>query len=257
MNVLVFDIETVPDVATGRRLYSLEDLNDADVARVMYQKRREQTGDSEFLRHHLHRIVAISAVLRRGEGLTVWSLGEEGSAEAELIRRFYDGVEKYTPTLVSWNGGGFDLPVLHYRSLLHGIPAPRYWDTGDGNRDFRWNNYLNRFHERHTDLMDVLSGYQPRATAPLEEIALLLGLPGKMGQSGAEVWGQFQAGKIGEIRNYCETDVLNTYLIFLRWEVLRGNLDDAGWRRETVLVRDTLKAANKPHWNAFLEAWKT
>lgn len=255
MNVLVFDIETIPDVATGRRLYDLDGLSDADVARIMAMKRREQTGDSEFLRHHLHRIVAISAVLRHGDNLRVWSLGEPTSDEAELIRRFYDGIEKYTPTLVSWNGCTFDLPVLHYRALKHGIAAPRYWENGAEDSSFRFNNYLNRFHERHTDLMDVLANYQARSSAPLDEIAVMLGFPGKMGKSGAHVWEQYQAGEIEDIRNYCETDVLNTYLVYLRFEMMRGNLDEAGWARETELVRSVLRAANKPHLSAFLSAW--
>ncbi len=255
MNVLVFDIETVPDIETGRKLYDLDGLPDKDVARVMFHKRREQTGDSDFLRHHLHRVVAISVVLRRADNVSVWSLGEPNAGEAELVRRFYDGIEKYSPTLVSWNGSGFDLPVLHYRALRHGISAPRYWETGADDQSFRWNNYISRYHERHTDLMDVLSAYQPRATAPLDEVATLLGLPGKMGMSGAAVWDQYQDGKIEDIRNYCETDVLNTYLVYLRYELLRGNLDEAGFRREEKLVRDMLTAAAKPHLSAFLSAW--
>jgi len=256
MNILAFDIETIPDIETGRTLHGLDGLSDKDVAQVMFAKRREQTGESDFLRHHLHRVAAISAVLRTGDSLRVWSLGEPDSSEAELIQRFFDGIEKYTPTLVSWNGGGFDLPVLHYRSLKHGVAAPRYWDTGENDRDFKWNNYLSRYHARHTDLMDVLSGYQPRATAPLDEIAQLLGFPGKLGRHGSEVWGQFLAGKIGEIRDYCETDALNTYLIYLRFELIRGNLDESGWKRETDLVRKTLRDADKPHLHAFLDAWK-
>jgi predicted PolB exonuclease-like 3'-5' exonuclease len=256
MNILAFDIETIPDVETGRQLHGLDGLSDKDVAQVMFAKRREQTGESDFLRHHLHRVAAISAVLRTGDSLRVWSLGEPDSSEAELIQRFFDGIEKYTPILVSWNGGGFDLPVLHYRSLKHGIAAPRYWDTGDNDRDFKWNNYISRYHARHTDLMDVLSAYQPRATAPLDEIAQLLGFPGKLGRHGSEVWSQFLAGKIGEIRDYCETDALNTYLIYLRFELIRGNLDESGWKRETELVRKTLRDAGKPHLQAFLDAWK-
>ena len=125
MNVLIFDIETIPDLTSGRRLYDLDGLNDADVAKVMFHKRREETGDSEFLRHPLHQVVAISVVLRQADQLRVWSLGDVGSSEADIIRRFYEGIEKYTPTLVTWNGSGFDLPVLHYRTLLHGISAPR------------------------------------------------------------------------------------------------------------------------------------
>ena len=256
MNVLAFDIETVPDVETGRRLYGLDGLSDEDVARVMFHKRRAQTGDSDFLRHPLHRIVAISVVLRRAESVGVWSLAEPDAGEAELVRRFYDGIEKYTPTLVSWNGSGFDLPVLHYRALKHGVSAPRYWETGAEDQSFRFNNYLSRYHERHTDLMDVLAYYQPRASASLDEIATLLGLPGKLGRSGATVWDQYRNGRIEDIRNYCETDVLNTYLVYLRYECLRGNLDEAGLKREEKRVCDALKAANKPHLNAFLAAWK-
>lgn len=255
MNVLVFDIETIPDTDAGRRLYGLDGLSDADVARAMAAKRREQTGDSDFLRHHLHRVVAISLVLRSGEAFKVWSLGELQSLEAEIIQRFFDGIEKYTPTLVSWNGSGFDLPVLHYRMLRHGLSAPRYWENGSEDQSFRWNNYLSRFHERHTDLMDVLSGYQPRAVAPLDEMAQLLGFPGKLGMHGSEVWDQYQAGNLEAIRDYCETDVLNTYLIYLRYELMRGNLDQAGYERETELVKQTLRSSGKPHLLEFLEAW--
>jgi len=256
MNILVFDIETIPDIVSGRRLYDLDGLNDADTAKVMFHKRREETGESEFLRHHLHRIVAISVVLRRDDQLRVWSLGDAKADEAELIKRFFEGIERYTPTLVTWNGGGFDLPVLHYRSLLHGIAAPRYWDTGDNDRDFKWNNYLSRYHARHTDLMDVLAGYQPRASAPLDEIAQILGLPGKLGMHGSEVWGQYQAGQIDAIRDYCETDVLNTYLVYLRFELIRGNLDQKQWENEIQQVRDFLKKENRAHFQAFLQAWK-
>lgn len=256
MNILVFDIETIPDIATGRRLHNLDGLSDADIAKVMFHKRREETGESEFLRHHLHRIVAISVVLRREDQLRVWSLGDAKADEAELIKRFFEGIERYTPTLVSWNGGGFDLPVLHYRALLHGIAAPRYWDTGDNDRDFKWNNYISRYHARHTDLMDVLAAYQPRASAPLDEIAQMLGLPGKLGMHGSEVWSQYLAGNIDSIRDYCETDVLNTFLIYLRFELLRGNLEQQQWDKEIQRVRDYLKKEDKPHFQAFLQAWK-
>ena len=118
MNTLVFDIETVPDTDLGRRLYELKDLSDEQVGRIMFAKRRQETG-SEFLSHEQHRVVAISVVMRSRESLRVWSLGDEGSTEKDLIERFFDGVDKFTPELVSWNGAGFDLPVLHYRSLLH------------------------------------------------------------------------------------------------------------------------------------------
>ncbi len=256
MNIFVFDIETIPDVAAGRRLYDLDDLDDKNVGRVMFHKRAEESGGSEFLRHHLHRIVAISVVLRTPDKFKVWTLGEADSPEEEILTRFFDGIDRFTPTLVSWNGSGFDLPVIHYRSLLHGIQAPRYWDTGSDDKNFKWNNYLSRFHERHTDVMDVLAGYQPRATARLDEIATLLGFPGKMGMSGAKVWDNYLDGDINGIRNYCETDVLNTYLVYQRFQLIRGHISHAEYAAVCEQVRAELGDENKPHLNEFLESWQ-
>lgn len=255
MNVLVFDIETIPDVDAGRRLHGLEGLSDKDVGSVMFHKRRQETGESEFLRHHLHRVVAISAVFRSRDKFNVWSLGDPDSPEEELIQRFYDGIDRFSPTLVTWNGGGFDLPVLHYRALKHGVSAPRYWETGENDNNFRWNNYLSRYHARHTDLMDVLSGYQGRAVAPLDEVATMLGFPGKMGMSGAKVWDNYLAGDIVGIRNYCETDVLNTYLVYLRFELMRGNLTDEGYAEECQVVRDFLESQPHAHLQEFARLW--
>ena len=255
MSTFVFDIETVPDVEAGRRLYDIEDLDDKNVGKVMFHKRAAETGGSEFLRHHLQRIVAISVVLQTPERLKVWSLGDADSPEKALLQRFFDGIERYTPTLVSWNGSGFDLPVIHYRSLLHGVVAPRYWDNGAEDRDFKWNNYLSRYHWRHVDLMDVLANFNNRAFAKLDEIAVMLGFPGKLGMSGDKVWEKWLAGGIREIRDYCETDVLNTWLIYLRFEFMRGNLDAAGLEREFALVRDSLSGMDMPHIKEFLDAW--
>jgi predicted PolB exonuclease-like 3'-5' exonuclease len=256
MNVLVFDIETVPDIESGRRLYDMEEIPASDVARAMSHLRLQQTG-RELLPHHLQRIVAISIALRAGNIFRLWSLGNENSSEAELLQRFYDGIERFNSTMVSWNGCGFDLPVIHYRSLLHGIAAPRYWDTGDADPSFRYNNYLNRFHWRHIDLMDVLAGYNPRAFAPLDQLAIMLGLPGKMGMSGGKVWEAFQGGDITGIRNYCETDVLNTLLIYLRFELMRGQLNANAFQRECQLARDALAAMDRPHLTEFLSRWKS
>ena len=193
--------------------------------------------------------------LRSGDSFKLWTLGERDASEAELVRRFFDGVERYSPDLVSWNGSGFDLPVLHYRALVNGVQAPRYWETGEIDREFRYNNYLSRFHWRHIDLMDVLAGFQPRGRASLDQMATLLGFPGKLGMSGDKVWECWLDGGIDQIRDYCETDVLNTYLIYLRFEFMRGNLGPAELEREFELVRESITGTDKPHLDAFLAAW--
>jgi 3'-5' exonuclease len=256
MTILVFDIETIPDVASGRTLYQLDGLSDEDVACAMFALRRAKTG-TDFLPHHLQKICAISLVMSHGEQLKVWSLGDEASDEKELITRFFAGIDKHTPTLVSWNGCGFDLPVLHYRALLHGISAPTYWEVGEHQQGFRWNNYLSRYHYRHLDLMDVIASYNNRAFAPLDEIASMLGFPGKMGMSGAKVWDNYCAGQIKSIRDYCETDVLNTYCVYLRFELIRGILT----AEEYAYSMDKLKAylrseQERAHLEAFLAAFE-
>ena len=255
MHCFAFDIETIPDVEFGRQMWNLDGLSDEDVGTAMSFMRLQQTG-SDFLPLHLQRVVAISVAFRSGDSFRVWTLGDRDADEAEIIGRFFEGIERYSPELVSWNGGGFDLPVLHYRALKNGIQAPRYWETGDTDREFRYNNYLSRFHWRHLDLMDVLAGFQPRGRASLDQIAVMLGFPGKLGMSGDKVWQCWLDGGIDDIRDYCETDVVNTFLVYLRFEYLRGNLDDKGLEKEYELVRSTLKDIDRPHLNEFLEAWQ-
>ncbi|MDP2795760.1 MAG: 3'-5' exonuclease [Sulfurisoma sp.] len=259
--VLVFDVETIPDVGGIRTLHGLPaDLADAEVAEFAFQRQRARNG-SNFLPHHLQRIAVVSCAMRSDEDFKVWSLAEPKLNEAEIIRRFFGGIEKYTPQLVSWNGGGFDLPVLHYRGLIHGVEASRYWEMGEGDsydaRDFKWNNYIGRYHMRHLDLMDLLAMYQPRASAPLDELARLMGLPGKLGMDGGAVWGTWLDGGIDDIRDYCETDVVNTYLVYLRFQLMRGRMSAAEHAAEIEFVRTELARIDAPHWRQFLAAWTT
>ncbi len=254
--ILVFDIETIPDTDGLTKLYDLSpDTPAAEVAERAFAERREKSA-SDFLPLHLHRVVAISCALRDRDSFKIWSLGAPQDNEATLIQRFFDGIEKYRPQLVSWNGGNFDLPVLHYRSLVNGVVASRYWEMGEEDRDFKWNNYISRYHTRHLDLMDLLALYQPRASAPLDALAKLCGLPGKLGMDGSKVWQAFQDGNIVSIRNYCETDVANTYLMFLRFQLMRGHAHRDQYDKEVKLVRETLSELDGSHWREYLGAWR-
>lgn len=252
--VLVFDIETIPDLEGGRRVLGLESMNDAEVWQAMKTLRLAEKGN-DFMPAHLQRVVAISVVLRQHDTLKCWSIGDEDAEEGEIIQRFFDGIEKYRPVIVSWNGGGFDLPVLHYRGLVHGCVAPRYWDTGHFDRETKWDNYLGRYQFRHTDLMDVLALYTGRQSAPLNQIALLLGFPGKLGMDGSKVFDAYQAGDLAGIRAYCETDVLNTWLVYLRFELMRGHLTHEEHHQEEQRARQLVDASDAKHWREFSEAW--
>jgi 3'-5' exonuclease len=252
---LAFDIETIPDVAGIRRLHELPaDLPDEEVAEVAAQKRRVQTGN-DFLPTYLHRVVVISCVLRDDEGVRVFSIGEPEADEAASIKRFFEGIDKYVPQIVSWNGRGFDLPVLVNRALQHGVGAACFWDTGRDNQDFRYSNYINRFHERHVDLMDVLSLYGGRGS-PLDDVARLAGLPGKVGIGGNAVWESYRRGELAAIRNYCEADCVNTYLLFLRFQMMRCVFDAARYAEECSVLRAALEKRPEPHWKEFLSRWE-
>jgi predicted PolB exonuclease-like 3'-5' exonuclease len=103
--------------------------------------------------------------------------------------------------------------------------------------------------------MDVLSGYQSRGRAGLEAVSQLLSLPGKLGIGGGQVWDAFRAGEIDSIRQYCEIDVLNTFLIYLRFELIRGRLSTLQYEDEVARVRAYLAEQQRPHFAAYLAAW--
>lgn len=256
--VLVFDIETIPDTAGLRALRDdPADFTDVQVHEAWVRERAEK-GQSDFMPLHLQRVLCISAVFRNAEGLRVHSfVDRDNASEGRIIQQFYASIERHVPQLVSWNGGGFDLPVLHYRGLMHGVVADKYWDLGDDDRDFKWNNYIGRYHMRHLDLMDLLAMYQPRAAAPLDAMARLCGFPGKLGMDGSQVWPAWQRGELEDIRRYCETDVMNTYLLYCRFQKMRAGLTEAEYDQEMLMVRQTLQglAPGEPHWAEYLQAW--
>jgi predicted PolB exonuclease-like 3'-5' exonuclease len=253
---LVFDLETIPDVNGLRVLHGWgAEVSDDEVAARAFAARREAVGH-DFLPLHLHRIAVVGCVFRDENGLRVRTLGQPDDTEATLVHQFFKTIEHYTPRLISWNGSGFDLPVLHYRALVHGVQASRYWDMGDRDRDFRYSNYISRYHTRHTDLMDLLAKYNGRANAPLDELAKLCGFPGKLGMDGSQVWPAWQAGRADEVRAYCETDVVNTWLVYCRFQLMRGDFTREQYQAEVDLVRETLSASDAPHWKEYMAAWQ-
>jgi len=263
--VLVFDIETIPDLA-GLRATGLAQGDTDAQAFAAWQAQRAEQGKTDFAPLHLQRVLVISCVFRNAEGLRIHSFVDREtdgqSQEGRIIQTFFNTLEKHLPQLVSWNGGGFDLPVLHYRGLKHGVVASKYWDLGEGgdhdSREFKWNNYISRYHMRHLDLMDLLAMYQPKNNAPLDAMAKLCGFPGKLGMDGSAVHGAYRDGRLEDIRRYCETDVMNTYLMYCRFQKMRGGLLEEDYAQEIDFVKNTLGelSANEPHWQEYLAAWQ-
>ncbi len=256
--VLVFDIESIPDIDGLRALRGAPADHTDEQVHAAWLAERQEKGQSDFMPLHLQRVLVISCVFRNAEGLRIHSfVDRDGQSEGKVVQTFFHAVEKHTPQLVSWNGGGFDLPVLHYRGLRHGVEAGKYWDLGEDDREFKWNNYISRYHMRHLDLMDLLAMYSPKNNAPLDAMAKLCGFPGKLGMDGSQVYAQYLAGQTEDIRRYCETDVMNTYLVYCRFQKMRGGLTEAEYEQEIAMVKETLGnlAPNESHWDEYLRAW--
>jgi hypothetical protein len=251
---VVFDLETAPDIEVARNLLSLgSDVADNSVREAIGQRysRDGQPPSEVFLKPSLHRILCIGALFaeRENDGayivryLGARHIGEK--SEADLVRDFVAALPRDDagrgPVLVTFNGSGFDLPVLRYRALAHGTHVPALFATV--NRD-----YWYRFGWDHIDLCDMLSGFGASARPSLGEMAALLGIPAKLGNmDGSQVEALAHAGRLDDIAAYCLGDVIVTYRLMLRFALVRGEINDA----QAVASEASLDAAIERH----LEHW--
>jgi predicted PolB exonuclease-like 3'-5' exonuclease len=158
----------------------------------------------------------------------------EGKDEAGMMSDFADFMGKWKPHLVTWNGRGFDLPVLALRALRHGLPFGWYY-RGAGYR-YRYSE------EGHLDLCDVLSDHGAARMTSLDGAARVIGLPGKDGVDGSQVEGLFLAGQIESLRRYCLSDVAQTAFLFLRYRLVAGDIDRDHYRRAATALLAALEA---------------
>ena len=230
---VVFDLETVPDLDMARRLLSLgTETPDAEVRQAIGEKyaRADQDPRETFLKPPFHRIVCIGAVFARREHdgpFIVRSLGARHigeKSEARLIADFVASLPQESgkgPMLVSFNGGGFDLPVLRYRALAQSVAVPGMF-RGSG-RD-----YWHRFGWDHIDLCDMLSGFGASTRPSLSEMAALLDIPAKLdGIDGSKMESVVNAGRLDDVATYCLGDVIVTFRLLLRFALVRGEIDEA------------------------------
>ena len=251
--VLVFDIETLTDLKSGAHLYGL-DLPLADLEQALIKLRRQESG-MDFQRLALHEIVCISGLWLDEQGnMKMFSFSQEQHTEAEILIKFLSIFDKRYPTLVSWNGPQFDLPVILFRAMYHGLSAPSLFDQGEIDQQKRYNNYQNRYHHRHVDLMDVMAMFNGRHFQKLDDVAHLLGYPGKRGDGAYHVPEYVRQQQWQKLTCYCEGDVLNTWLIYLRWLLLKGQLLQADYRS---MVQNTIQfLAHQPQHSEFLTVWR-
>lgn len=249
---LVFDIETLTDLKAGAHLHHL-DLPEQDVAQALAKLRRQEAG-TDFQRLPLHEIVCISGLWIDEQGFRLFSFSRENFSEADILKKFLSIFEKRHPVLVSWNGSQFDLPVILFRAMYHGLSAPNLFDQGELDVQKRYNNYQNRYHHRHVDLMDVMAMFNGRNFQKLDDIACILGFPGKRGESGYHIPEYVANQQWFELTSYCEGDVLNTWLVYLRWLLLKGQLQS--YEHEQWIQSTIHYLQQQPQHQAFLEVWK-
>lgn len=263
-NLFVFDIETIPDTSAAYNLTGTAETDEHALRKELEQYHLDITdGKNAFLRQPFHKVIAISFLeaeiisVDGGESYRLTALrsgGKEDSSEKELLEGFFRYLSRSKPRLVSFNGRTFDLPVLKYRAMKYGIQAPWLYHSGD-----KWNNYGSRYSlDWHCDLLEGLSDFGASARIRLNEVCSILGLPGKFGVDGSQVTTLYDDGKIKAIRDYCETDVLNTYLVYLRFMHHRGELSTEAYDYAIQDVRSLLENEQdtRPHFGEFLHAWQ-
>jgi predicted PolB exonuclease-like 3'-5' exonuclease len=247
-NFFVFDIETVPCVETARIFLNLgSEVSEEEVLSKLTAYHSEITnGQNEFYRQLFHKIVCVSFIvgsihpLKGGkEKYVIKDIrtgGRKGETEEEILRTLFTYLGKHPSRLISFNGRGFDLPVLQYRAMKYGIDAK--WIYNDG-----YYNYNHRYSiEKHCDLLDMFSNFGASARVKMAEVASLFKIPSKInGVTGADVYGMFKEGKIEEICNYCENDVIATYILYLRFMQHSGKVSAEGYN----IVIDSLLAKLK------------
>jgi predicted PolB exonuclease-like 3'-5' exonuclease len=228
-SVIVWDIETVPDLKGFAAANGHQGNSDEEIRAAMGDK---------FPKHIYDTIICIGALVAHQDG-GQWTIDALGAPhlgerpEKALIASFVDRIAELSPQLVTFNGSSFDLPVLRYRAMVHGIAAP----------GLTLRPYFNRYTEDAIDLCDVLSSFSPQGKATLHELCRVMGLPGKSdGITGGEVEKVYREGRIREIAEYCESDVVNTYRVWLRYELFRGRLSDEQFHASEACLMDFIKA---------------
>jgi 3'-5' exonuclease len=225
MAFAIFDIETRVDKRLlNEVLFAHEGLSDEEAYRRLRDQMRDRGGDFFPLTLHVPISIAIGdagddRVLRSVESLAACDYSEE-----QILREFWERADHFRGCLVSFNGRRFDLPVLELNALRHGLSAAAYFGDTDSPR-------ARYAPERHLDLFDFLTNYGAIGLRGGMDLLLkMIGLPGKTEFDGSMVQEYYEAGRLEEIHRYCRSDVIQTYFLFLRVELLRGRIDQAGYR---------------------------
>lgn len=235
MSFVIFDVETRIDKRLLRECYFQDEALGDDEAFARWRSERLSQKQSDFAPLAFHVPISIAVGSAAGDYLlrSVETLCQDDYSEREMVVAFWRRIGRFSGMLVSFNGRRFDLPVLELAALRYGLSAPDYFAAARGARE--------RFSDRHLDLYDFLTNRgAARSVGSLDALLRMIGRPGKSGLDGARVQEHYEAGRLAEIHRYCQADVVRTHLLFLRVELLRGRLDEAGCRQASEAAAELL-----------------
>ncbi len=231
----IFDCETIPDIELVKKNYEITKDDEILICEEAFLAQEKKTG-SQFLPIPFHQVVTISAVITDENG-SFRKVGTFKGSEEEIIDSFFKYIDKKQPKLISFNGRSFDMPMLLVRALKYNLSIPAYFDNTN-----KWENYRNRYSEDfHTDLIEVLGNYGAARGLKLDTLSQMAGLPGKYDVSGDEVYKLYFNKEYKKIEEYCESDVLNTYWLWLKYELLKGNLSKSNYFKYIQLMHDNIE----------------
>lgn len=238
--LLVFDIETIPDTA----------LLPSDFDPAKFPK---------CLHHVVVSVAILLASIERQNGSESYTVDElrvetrVAGEEPKLVRFLWNLISKHQPRLVTYNGRAFDLPVVQLRAMLHGASAGAFFQAGD-----KWNNYTTRYSaELHCDLLDQLGSHGAVRSAPsLNELAVALGLPGKISADGSQVAELMASGQLDQVAAYNLEDVVQTFVVYLRWALLTGRTSASMHNAAVQNLCTSLDGHDRQHLREFCAHWR-
>lgn len=245
--ICVFDIETVPDIELVCQYYELDSsLSEVEICQHAFSAQKEKSG-SEFLPIYWHRVVSIASVIcdEYGKFIKVGNFGKKNAESTEtksnadssafthladeraILSDFLRFINSKEPRLVSFNGRGFDLPTIMLRAMKYNLSAFGYFESENASKTKnKWENYRARYSEKwHTDLLECLGNFGSVRNLNLDNVCKMLGIVGKYEVSGGDVYSLYYDKKdIEKIDFYCQSDVLNTYWLYLKYAILKDEL---------------------------------
>lgn len=256
---LIFDVETVGDGTLIHRVrYPDSDLTPRDATERYRRELLEDTGKDVLPPTFVVPIsVAVGKVAADFRLIDVAVLDPPQYRPEQIVRGFWHGWQHYErPTLVTFNGRGYDLPVLELGAFRWGISVPAWFNVSSRSYEQSRNRYNI---DAHIDLQDFVANFGAmRVRGGLNLLASMLDKPGKSGIDGSQVQDLFYEGHADRINDYCRCDVLDTYFVFLRSRVLTGQLTADDEAELTQIVREMLteEADAQPAYRQYLQAWE-